>query len=242
MAGVYSAEMAAEVPRGFPRNQRAVLFDLDGTLTDPKPGITRCIQHAMKELGHAPPEADALHWCIGPPLRGSFERLLGSSDAELLDRALAHYRERFSVVGLFENSLYPEAPGAVSALRALGYRTFVVTAKPQVFAMRIVDHFSLSGLFERVHGSELDGRRTDKGDLIAHVLAQERLDPSRVVMVGDREHDAIGAARCAVRCIGVTYGYGTESELLAQGVTRLAGSPRDIVSLVEGLFGNDARE
>jgi phosphoglycolate phosphatase len=242
MAGVYSAEMAAEVPTGFPRNQRAVLFDLDGTLTDPKPGITRCIQHAMKELGHAPPEADALHWCIGPPLRGSFERLLGSSDAELLDRALAHYRQRFSVVGLFENSLYPEAPGAVSALRALGYRTFVVTAKPQVFAMRIVDHFSLSGLFERVHGSELDGRRTDKGDLIAHVLAQERLDPSRVVMVGDREHDAIGAARCAVRCIGVTYGYGTESELLAQGVTRLAGSPRDIVSLVEGLFGNDARE
>jgi len=127
----------------------------------------------------------------------------------------------------------------VSALRALGYRTFVVTAKPQIFAERIVEHFSLEGLFERVHGSELDGRRTDKGDLIAHVLAQEGLEPSRVVMVGDREHDAIGAARCAVRCIGVTYGYGTESELLAQGVTRLARSPGDIVGLVKALFEKD---
>lgn len=232
--------MTAEAPTRFARNQRAVFFDLDGTLTDPKPGITRCIQYAMKALGHAPPEADALHWCIGPPLRGSFGRLLGSSDGKLLDRALALYRERFSVVGLFENSLYPEAPGAVRVLRALGYRTFVVTSKPQVFAERIVEHFSLEGLFERVHGSELDGRRTDKGDLIAHVLAYEGLEPSRVVMVGDREHDAIGAARCAVRCVGVTYGYGTESELLAQGVTGLARSPRDIVGVVEAVFEKDA--
>ena len=218
---------------------RAVFFDLDGTLTDPKLGITRCIQHAMERLGRTPPEADDLHWCIGPPLRSSFARLLESAEDDLLDQALAFYRDRFSTIGLFENSLYPDAPGAVRALRALGYRTFVVTAKPQIFAERIVEHFSLEGLFERVHGSELDGRRTDKGDLIAHVLAQEGLEPSRVVMVGDREHDAIGAARCAVRCIGVTYGYGTESELLAQGVTRLARSPGDIVGLVKALFEKD---
>ena len=107
--------------------------------------------------------------------------------------------------------------------------------------MRIIEHFSLAGLFERVHGSELDGRRTDKGDLIAHVLAQERLEPSRVVMVGDREHDAIGAARCAVRCVGVSYGYGTEAELRAQGVTALARSPRDILSLVEAFFEKDVQ-
>jgi len=205
-------------------NDRAVFFDLDGTLTDPKPGITRCIQHAMVGLGRTPPEADDLHWCIGPPLRGSFARLLDTSDGALLDRALALYRDRFGTIG-----------------RALGYRTFVVTAKPEIFAVRIIEHFSLAGLFERVHGSELDGRRTDKGDLIAHVLAQERLEPSRVVMVGDREHDAIGAARCAVRCVGVSYGYGTEAELRAQGVTALARSPRDILSLVEALFGKDVR-
>ena len=222
-------------------NDRAVFFDLDGTLTDPKPGITRCIQHAMVGLGRTPPEADDLHWCIGPPLRGSFARLLDTSDGALLDRALALYRDRFGTIGLFENSLYPDAPGAVRALRALGYRTFVVTAKPEIFAVRIIEHFSLAGLFERVHGSELDGRRTDKGDLIAHVLAQERLEPSRVVMVGDREHDAIGAARCAVRCVGVSYGYGTEAELRAQGVTALARSPREILSLVEALFEKDVR-
>ena len=222
-------------------NDRAVFFDLDGTLTDPKPGITRCIQHAMVELGRMPPEADDLHWCIGPPLRGSFARLLDTSDGALLDRALALYRDRFGTVGLFENSLYPGASEAVRALRALGYRTFVVTAKPEIFAVRIVEHFSLAGLFERVHGSELDGRRTDKGDLIAHVLVQERLEPSRVVMVGDREHDAIGAARCAVRFVGVSYGYGTEAELRAQGVTTLASSPRDILSLVEALFEKDLR-
>jgi phosphoglycolate phosphatase len=181
-------------------NDRAVFFDLDGTLTDPKPGITRCIRHAMAALGRTPPEADDLHWCIGPPLRGSFARLLDSSDGELLDRALALYRDRFGTIG---------------------------------------EHFALAGLFERVHGSELDGRRTDKGDLIAHVLAQERLEPSRVVMVGDREHDAMGAARCAVRCVGVSYGYGTEAELRAQGVAGLARSPCEIVSLVEALFEKD---
>jgi phosphoglycolate phosphatase len=222
-------------------NDRAVFFDLDGTLPDPKPGITRCIRHAMAALGRTPPEPDDLHWCIGPPLRGSFARLLDSSDGELLDRALALYRDRFGTIGLFENSLYPDAPGAVRALRTLGYRTFVVTAKPEIFAVRIVEHFALTGLFERVHGSELDGRRTDKGDLIAHVLAQERLEPSRVVMVGDREHDAMGAARCAVRCVGVSYGYGTEAELRAQGVAGLARSPCEIVSLVEALFEKDTR-
>ena len=222
-------------------NDRAVFFDLDGTLTDPKPGITRCIQHAMVELGRMPPEADDLHWCIGPPLRGSFARLLDTSDGALLDRALALYRDRFGTVGLFENSLWSGASEDVRALRGVGYRMFVVSAKPEIFAVRIVEHFSLAGLFERVHGSELDGRRTDKGDLIAHVLVQERLEPSRVVMVGDREHDAIGAARCAVRFVGVSYGYGTEAELRAQGVTTLASSPRDILSLVEALFEKDLR-
>jgi phosphoglycolate phosphatase len=230
MAGVYSAAMSAE------ERARAVFFDLDGTLTDPKPGITRCIQHAMTGLGRVPPKADDLHWCIGPPLRGSFARLLDSSDGALLDRALALYRDRFGTVGLYENTLYPDVPETVGAVRARGYRTFVVTSKPEVFAVRIVEHFALTALFERVHGSELDGRRTDKGELIAHVLASERLEPSRVVMVGDREHDAIGAARCAVRCVGVGYGYGTEAELLAQGVAGLARSPREIVDLVEAVF------
>jgi phosphoglycolate phosphatase len=215
---------------------RAVLFDLDGTLTDSRSGITRCIQHAMTGLGRTPPEADDLHWCIGPPLRGSFSRLLDSSDDHLLDSALSLYRYRFSTVGLFENRLYPEVPEVLGALRWAGYRTFVVTAKPRVFAVRIVEHFSLGELFERIYGSELDGQRTDKADLISHVLAEEKLEPAQVVMVGDREHDVIGARRCAVRCVGVTYGYGSASELRAHGEIPLAESPRRIVELVEAIF------
>jgi phosphoglycolate phosphatase len=215
---------------------RAVFFDLDGTLTDPFPGITRSIQHALVQLGRPVPDATELHWCIGPPLLDTFGRLLDSVDRPLLDQAIVHYRERFSTVGLFENALYPDVPAAVEALRALGYRTFVVTSKPRVFAVRIVEHFGLAALFERVYGSELDGTRTDKGDLIAHVLASEGLAPARVVMVGDRQHDVIGARKCAVASIGVTYGYGSAAELEAHGAIRLAASPGDIVHHVHALF------
>jgi phosphoglycolate phosphatase len=213
-----------------------VLFDLDGTLTDPKLGITRSIQHALRELGAAPPDCDELTWCIGPPLRPSLGRLLGSADDELLDRALALYRERFSTVGLFENTLFPEIPAVLRELRAAGCRTFVATSKPHVFASRIVQHFGLAPLFERVYGSELDGRRVDKGELIAYALAEEKLEPGRVVMVGDREHDMIGARFCGVPAIGVTWGYGAESELRAHGAHRLAHRPGEIPGLVGELL------
>ncbi|HUG35399.1 MAG TPA: HAD family hydrolase [Candidatus Limnocylindrales bacterium] len=215
-----------------------MFFDLDGTLTDPFPGITRSIQHALAQLGHPVPDAAELHWCIGPPLLDTFGRLLDSADRALLDRAIAHYRDRFSTVGLFENAVYPEVPGAVEALRASGYRTFVVTSKPRVFALRIVEHFGLARLFDRVYGSELDGTRTDKGELIAHVLASETLAAERVVMVGDRQHDMIGARKCAVASIGVTYGYGTAAELEAHGAIRLAASPAEIVHHVHAHFGS----
>ena len=221
--------------------RKAVFFDLDGTLTDPFPGITKCLQHALTALGRPVPEAAELHWCIGPPLLDTFGRLLDSVDRPLLDQAIAHYRERFSTVGLFENALYPDVPAAVESLRASGYRTFVVTSKARVFAVRIVEHFGLAGLFERVYGSELDGTRTDKGELIAHALAEEGLEPARVVMVGDRQHDMIGARRCSVPCIGVTYGYGSAAELEAHGATRLAHTPKEIVDHVHAHFAKNLR-
>ncbi len=211
---------------------RAALFDLDGTLTDPKPGITECIRYAMTRLGRTPPNADELHWCIGPPLPGSFARLLGTDDAELVARALVLYRERFSTVGLFENALYPGIPEAVTAVRAAGYATYVATSKPHVYARRIVEHFGLASLFDHVYGSELDGTRVDKGDLIAHALAEEKLDPQHVVMIGDREHDLIGARRSGTRTIAVTYGYGSEDELRAHAPDALAHAPHAIPALV----------
>ena len=216
---------------------RAVFFDLDGTLTDPKPGITQCIAHALTGLGRTPPDLEDLRWCIGPPLRGSFARLLETDDDTVLQRAIALYRERFGDVGLFENALYPGIPEAVAAVRAAGFATYVATSKAHVYATRIVAHFGLAPLFERVYGAELDGTRVDKGDLIGHALAEERLDPARVVMIGDREHDLIGARRCGVRAIGVTYGYGSEAELRAQSPEALAHAPHAIPSLVAALFG-----
>jgi phosphoglycolate phosphatase len=210
----------------------AVLFDLDGTLADPQPGIGRCIRHALAALGHpAPADRDLEGW-IGPPLRESFAGLLGSRDPALLDRALALYRERFGTLGLFENTLYPAAPESLAAVRALGCRTFLATSKPRVFAARIVAHFGLAPMFDGVHGSELDGRRSAKAELIAHVLAAHHLPPGRVVMVGDRRHDADGARACGVACLGVTWGYGTADELRQHGVTVLAHHPREIPGLL----------
>jgi phosphoglycolate phosphatase len=214
----------------------AVFFDLDGTLTDSKLGITRSIQYAMTTLGLAAPEADELHWCIGPPLKVSFGCLLDSSDDTLLDRAVSLYRERFGTVGLFENTLYPSIPEALAAVRSLGCRTYVVTSKPGVFAQRIVEHFGLSGLFEGVYGSQLSGVHTEKSELIAHVLGVESLPASRVLMVGDRWHDIVGAKSCGIRSIGVSYGYGSEEELRSHGAADIADSPRAIPPLVRALF------
>ena len=219
---------------------RAVFFDLDGTLTDPMPGITQCIAHALTGLGHTPPDLETLRWCIGPPLRGTFARLLATNDAAMLDRAIALYRERFGTVGLFENALYPGVPEAVAAIRDAGFATFVATSKPHVYATQIVAHFGLAPLFDRVYGSELDGTRVDKAELIAHALAEEQLDPGHVVMIGDREHDLLGAKRCGVRTIAVTYGYGSEAELRTHDPAALAHAPHAIPALVASLLA-DAR-
>ncbi len=214
----------------------AVFFDLDGTLTDPKPGITECIRHALGGLGRIVPPVDDLLWCIGPPLPKTFATLLETTDPALVARAMALYRERFGTVGLFENALYPGVPDAVAAVRAAGFATYVMTSKPHVYATRIVEHFGLTPLFDSVYGSELDGTRVEKTDLIAYALAQERLDPARVVMIGDREHDAIGARSNGVRVIGVSYGYGSEAELLREGAELIAPSPSSIPALVRRLL------
>jgi phosphoglycolate phosphatase len=218
--------------------QRSVLFDLDGTLTDPRIGITRCIQHALEVLGRAVPREEELLWCIGPPLQTSFARILDTEDSELLRQAITAYRERFSTLGLFENTLYAGIEQMLVELRVKGYRTFVATSKPRIFAERILEHFQLSSLFAGVHGSELDGTRVDKGELIAHLLEVEGLRPDAVIMVGDREHDMVGGAQCGVRCIGVTYGYGSEAELLAHGAARLARDPAQVLVGVEALFAD----
>jgi phosphoglycolate phosphatase len=208
---------------GRSSSRRVALFDLDGTLTDPKIGITRSIQFALERLGRPVPETDALTWMIGPPLLASFATLLGS-DAQAVE-ALRLYRVRFSDVGLFENEVYPGIPDLLARLRGRDMRLFVATSKPHVFARRIVEHFGLSRFFERVYGSELDNRNADKRDLLRHLVATEGFDPAEAVMIGDREHDAIGARAVGMPAIGVTWGYGSREELLAAGVIRLVDRP-----------------
>lgn len=205
-----------------------ILFDLDGTLTDPRVGITRSIQYAIKKLGRPVPAVDDLLWCIGPPLQESLRKLL-SPDAGQADTALSFYRERFHVVGKFENEVYPGIPEILDGLNAQAFNLFVATSKPVVFARDIIAHFDLEHFFKRVYGSELNGDLTDKGALISHILRNERIAAPRTLMVGDRSYDIFGAKKHGVCSLGVTYGYGTKKELIEAGADFIAASPREIM-------------
>jgi phosphoglycolate phosphatase len=209
-----------------------ILFDLDGTLTDPFPGITRSIQHALESLDHHPPLAEDLRWCIGPPLKASFETLLGPDRAHLADQALGKYRERFGTVGLFENAVYAGIGEVLQELKLRGHVIRLATSKPTVFASRIVEHFGLRKYFDSVDGSELDGTRTDKVELIAHILDREAIRPDDAVMIGDREFDMIGARHNGVRGLGVLWGYGSLEELTAAGAAACVAAPEELVGVI----------
>ena len=220
----------------------AIYFDLDGTLTDPKIGITRSIRYALQKLEHpAIPTEDELTWCIGPPLRASFAKLLGGEDSA--DLAVSYYRERFSDVGLYENGVYAGVREVLTALGDAGHRLFVATSKPHVFATRIVAHFGLRHHFEHVFGSELDGTRVDKSDLLQYALKIAAVDPSKTLMIGDRSHDMVGAGNNGMKGIGVLYGYGTEAELREAGAVDVCATPAAILSCISWLaaLSKDAR-
>ena len=209
-----------------------ILFDLDGTLTDPRDGIVRCIQYALERLGLEPrPETDLLHY-IGPPLRESFCELLNTNDEVALAQAVNVYRERYSTIGLLENEVYAGIPEALSALCERGDMLFVATSKPGLYAQQILEHFGLAGYFRRIWGCELDGTRADKGELIAHLLEREKLMPAETVMIGDRSHDAVGARANGVVPVGVLWGYGDEAELLSARCKALVRTPAELTRLV----------
>jgi phosphoglycolate phosphatase len=213
----------------------AIYFDLDGTLTDPKPGITRSIQYALQKLGHhTVPTEDELTWCIGPPLRASFAKILGADDHA--DRAVSLYRERFSDVGLYENGVYDGIGELLTTLSQSGQRLFVATSKPHVFATRIVEHFGLRHHFEHVFGSELDGTRVDKSDLLQYALKIAAVDPAKTVMIGDRSHDMVGAGNNGMKRIGVLYGYGSKDELIGAGAQQVCATPPAIPGCISRVF------
>lgn len=215
---------------------RNLLFDLDGTLTDPAPGITACIRHALIAMGRTPPPAHALTHCIGPPLRASLADLLEvAADSDEAGRALTLYRERFAETGMFENRVYDGIPDLLEDLTQAGRRLFVATSKPTHYARPILAHFALDRYFEAIHGSELDGTRTEKGALLAHILETRGLAAGEAAMIGDRRHDVEGARENGLWAIAVGYGYGTNEELAAAGPDVLCATPADIAPAIRSL-------
>lgn len=214
---------------------KTLLFDLDGTLTDPKPGITRSIQHALKTLKRPVPSEDDLLWCIGPPLRDSFAALLASSDDALLEQAVTIYRERYGLIGLYENQVYPGVTDTLAYFARRGYRIFVATSKPTIYAHSILEHFGLLEYFDAIHGSEMDGQRSNKSELLRYAIEQESIIPESAMMFGDRSHDIVGAKQNKLLAGGVLYGYGTVDELKAAGADYLFGAPKTIVQFLENL-------
>ena len=218
----------------------AVIFDLDGTLSDSGPGIFKSTRFALERLNAIDgtdrpiPEPDALRWIIGPPLQESFAKLVGADRGEAM---LALYRERYATIGMFENSLYPGIAAALGELKARGYRLFVATSKLEIYARPILEHFELAGYFEAIYGSQPDGSRANKGELLRYLLGCERLSPSDgAVMIGDRKHDAIGAHAVGIASVGVLWGYGDAAELTEAGANPLIETPEQIAAAVAAVF------
>ena len=210
-----------------------VLFDLDGTLTDPAEGITNSLMHAQRRLGMAVSPREDLYVFIGPPLIKTFMSEWGLTRVES-EQALVYYREHFSTKGLFENVPYEGIGQALAELKRAGFRLFVATSKPEPLSLRILEHFDLLPYFEAVAGSTMEGQRTEKGEVLAYALDTYALAPAETVMVGDRKHDVIGARENGVPCVGVLYGYGSRTELMEAGAAALAADLNQLTALLLG--------
>ena len=209
-------------------NKKYIFFDLDGTLTDPQEGITKSVQHALKSYGIIVEDRSQLNKFIGPPLDWSFEEFYGFSHEQAVE-AVGRYREHFGVKGKFENEVYEGIPKLLGKLKEAGKILIVATSKPTYYSKQILEHFDLAKYFSDVQGSEMNGERTDKAEVIAYAMKQNHIvDPDEIIMVGDREHDMIGARKNGIQPVGVLYGYGTREELEKSGAAFIAQSVEDL--------------
>ena len=208
----------------------AVLFDLDGTLTDPKEGITKCVRYALDKMGIKEENLDNLLCFIGPPLADSFKDFCNMTEKDAL-RAVEYYRERFSEKGILENKPIDGITELLSALKEKNMTVALATSEPLVFARRVLDNFALTQYFDIVVGATLDGTLSEKKDVIAAVLKQLP-NAENPVMVGDRRQDVIGAKLCGIPCIGVRFGYAEENELEEAGADKIAATPRELYTFL----------
>ena len=211
-----------------------ILFDLDGTLTDPAVGITKSVAYALKKFGIEVDDITQLNHFIGPPLLDSFMEYYGF-DKEKAQTAIDYYRERFRVKGLYENAVYDGVREMLQKLKNSGKNLILATSKPEPFAKEILHHFGLEKYFVYAAGSNFDGTRTAKAEVIEYALERAGItDKSAAIMVGDRKHDIIGATKTELDSIGVLYGYGSREELEAAGATYIAETVEDLTKLILG--------
>ncbi|MGN7759821.1 HAD family hydrolase [Paenibacillus sp. 22594] len=216
---------------------QSILFDLDGTLTDPKVGITKSVEYALGKFGITVEHPDLLLPYIGPPLYDSFIEIQGFT-AEKAAQAVEFYRERYRTLGMFENAVIPGIPELLKELNGKGFNLYVATSKPTVFAEEIIRHYGLDSYFRHVAGSNLDGTRSKKKEVIQYVLDTNHIPPETALMIGDREHDIIGAKACGVASIGVMIGYGSEAELQRAGADDIAYDVIDIGNIISRIHAN----
>ena len=209
-----------------------VLFDLDGTLTDPGEGITKSVGYALKKFDIITQDRRELYKFIGPPLKDSFMKYYGFSE-EKAEKAIGYYREYFRDIGIFENEVYEGVENMLRSLHDDGKRLVLATSKPEEFAIRILDHFGLKKYFAVTAGASMDSSRSKKGDVIAYAISLcENFNKDTAVMIGDREHDIIGAKENGLKSIGVLYGYGDENELKTAGADYIVSTTEDILKLI----------
>ncbi len=213
-----------------------LLFDLDGTLTDPGEGITNCVRYALEKFGIYPTSREELYPYIGPPLTQSFCELHNLSH-EQAEQALAYYRERFSALGMFENVPYDGIVPLLQRLQAAGYHLMVATSKPEEFTVQILDHFDMAQYFEFVGGNTLQESRPTKESVIRYIMQHYPvINKYNSLMIGDRKYDVIGAHGCDLRGVGVLYGYGDERELTECGADALAADVDELESVIHRML------
>ncbi len=212
-----------------------IFFDLDGTITDSGDGIKNSAAYALNKFGIPVPDRDDLNKFIGPPLVGSFRNLFGMSNEDA-DLAVVYYREYYAVKGIFENSLYEGVVDMLETLKNAGKTIVLATSKPEIYANQILKYFKIDGYFTHVCGAEMDHKRTDKHEVIEYALETANVtDRSRVIMIGDRNYDIVGAKKSGLKSIGVTFGYGSYDELKTAGADYIVNTAKEITDLLLGI-------
>lgn len=209
---------------------KAILFDLDGTLTDSGEGITKSVQYALEKIGKPEPDLKKLRVFVGPPLLEQFEQYAGI-DRETAKKAVEIYRERYAPIGVYENELYPGILELLSGLKKRGYKLAIASSKPENFVRIVAEYFHIDSYFDEMVGSEPNGERTNKTEVIEEALKRLGLSDHReqVLMVGDKEHDVFGARRAGLECVAVSYGYGTKEELENAHPLKLVNSTEELL-------------